>query len=90
MAGRNRLTAMHSTADYKDVKALKSCFTEFVHIHSAAFLIYKEDAFRKGVSSLLLGEGAMPCRREAMFFEAKLRPGFLFSLQTLTFAPDLI
>lgn len=29
---------MLCTADYKGVEALKSCHTEFVHIHSAAFL----------------------------------------------------
>jgi len=32
---------MLRTADYKDVKALKSCHTEFVHIHSAAFFTQK-------------------------------------------------
>ena len=39
MAGR-AFRGMLRTADYKDKRALKSCFTEFVHIHSAAFFLY--------------------------------------------------
>jgi hypothetical protein len=35
MAGRS-FRAMHRTADYKRDKALKSCSTEFYHIHGAA------------------------------------------------------
>ena len=40
MAGR-ALRGMLRTADYKGGKALKSCHTEFYHIHSAAFFRYK-------------------------------------------------
>jgi hypothetical protein len=35
---------MLRTADYKDVKALKSCHTEFVHIHGAAFFSIKGES----------------------------------------------
>jgi hypothetical protein len=35
MAGRS-FRAMHRTADYKHGEALKSCRTEFFHIHNAA------------------------------------------------------
>lgn len=40
MAGR-ALRGMLRTADYKGGKALKSCHTEFYHIHSAAFFRYR-------------------------------------------------
>jgi hypothetical protein len=36
MAGRS-LWAMHRTADYKHGKALKSCRTEFFHIHKCGY-----------------------------------------------------
>jgi hypothetical protein len=38
MAGRS-FRAMLRTADYKHGKALKSCHTEFFHIHDAAFSV---------------------------------------------------
>ena len=33
-------SGMLRTADYKGDKALKSCYSEFVHIYSAAFFYY--------------------------------------------------
>ena len=52
MAGRS-FRAMHRTADYKRGKALKSCHTEFFHIHDAAFL-FKQKTMKLSVITINL------------------------------------
>ena len=77
MAGRNHLTVMLSTADYKDVKALKSCFTEFVHIHGAAFFSIQRGCVPKGriLFTFVRGRDAKPAwSRRAFFLTGKRLP----------------
>jgi len=63
---------MLCTADYKDVKALKSCLTEFVHIYSAAFLCLSNTRYMKKIIGLFIGLAAagwlaMPAQAQLRF-----------------------